>query len=120
MSLGGLCSIRFGLCWGKCYSSRCGVSTAQGQAADVRKTIEAEDPCTWAAVFEDISRGFVPALLVREAEMGEMDETVMLAVDPSHQRQGLATALTEAATVWLRDQRAAEWSRALRVSCRSR
>jgi GNAT superfamily N-acetyltransferase len=33
-----------------------------------------------------------------------MGEIVIVAVDPSHQRQGLATALTEAATAWLRDQ----------------
>ncbi len=73
----------------------------QGQAADVRKMIEAEDACTWVAVIEGISRGFATALLPHAAELGEI---VMVAVDPSHQRQGLATALTEAATAWLRDQ----------------
>ena len=31
-------------------------------------------------------------------------EVAMIAVDPEHQRRGLATALTETATVWLRDQ----------------
>jgi GNAT superfamily N-acetyltransferase len=33
-----------------------------------------------------------------------MGEIVMVTVDPSYQRQGLATALTEAATDWLRDR----------------
>ena len=73
----------------------------QGQAADVRKTIEAEDACTWVAAVDGISRGFATALLSPGAVMGEI---VMVAVDPSHQRQGLATALTEAATAWLREQ----------------
>jgi GNAT superfamily N-acetyltransferase len=73
----------------------------QGQAADVRKTIEAEDARTWVAAVEGISRGFATALLSPAAELGEI---VMVAVDPSRQRQALATALTGAATAWLRDQ----------------
>ena len=73
----------------------------QGQAADVRKTIEVEGARTWVAAVDGISRGFATAVLAPAAEIGEI---VMVAVDPSHQRRGLAVALTEAAIAWLRDQ----------------
>ncbi len=72
-----------------------------GQAAEVRNAIEATDARTWVAEVADAPQGFATALVAPAAEMGEI---VMVAVDPSHQRQGLASALTEAATAWLRDQ----------------
>jgi GNAT superfamily N-acetyltransferase len=71
------------------------------QAADVRKTIEADHARTWVATVQGISQGFATASLAPGAELGEI---AMIAVDPDHQRRGLASALTEAATVWLRDQ----------------
>lgn len=72
-----------------------------GQAADVRQTIEADDARTWVATVQGICQGFATASLAPRAEMGEI---AMIAVDPKHQRRGLATALTETATVWHRDQ----------------
>jgi GNAT superfamily N-acetyltransferase len=83
------------------FASLRGEDWRQGQAADVRTTIEAEDARTWVAAVEGISRGFATALLSPTAQLGEI---VMVAVDPSHQRQALATALTGAAIAWLREQ----------------
>jgi len=73
----------------------------KGQAVDVRKTIEAEGARTWVAEVDRIARGFATAALPPGADLGEI---LMVAVDPRYQRRGLATALIEVATAWLRDQ----------------
>ena len=83
------------------FVSLCGEDWRKGQAADVRKTIEAEGARTWVAEVDGIGRGFATAALAPEADLGEI---LMVAVDPSYQRQGLATALIEVATAWLRAQ----------------
>jgi GNAT superfamily N-acetyltransferase len=78
-----------------------GENWRNGQAADVRNTIEAEGARTWVAEVDRIARGFATAALPPGADLGEI---LMLAVDPRYQRRGLATALIEVATGWLRDQ----------------
>lgn len=74
----------------------------KGQAADVKKTISDEGARTWVAEVEGRACAFATAAL-----RGDIGEVVMVAVEPSHQRHGLATALTETATTWLRDRGAA-------------
>jgi GNAT superfamily N-acetyltransferase len=75
----------------------------EGQAADVKKTISDEGARTWVAEVDGRARGFATAAL----RGGDIGEVVMVAVEPSHQRHGLASALTERATTWLRDRGAA-------------
>jgi GNAT superfamily N-acetyltransferase len=75
----------------------------EGQAADVKKTISNEGARTWVAEVDGRARGFATAAL----RGGDIGEVVMVAVEPSHQRHGLASALTEAATTWLHDRGAA-------------
>ena len=76
----------------------------QGQAADVRATIQDATAQTWVAETEGTAVGFVSAKLARATELGEI---VMVAVDPDYQRRGIAAALTVTATDWLGDQGAA-------------
>ena len=83
----------------KLFVSLRGEDWRKGQAADVRKTIEAEGARTWVAEVDGIGRGFATAALAPGADLGEI---LMVAVDPSYQRQGMATALIEVATAWLR------------------
>jgi GNAT superfamily N-acetyltransferase len=73
------------------------------KVADVKKTIGDEGARTWVAEVDRRVRGFATAAL----RGGDIGEVVMVAVEPSHQRHGLASALTETATTWLRDRGAA-------------
>lgn len=75
----------------------------EGQAADVKKTLSDEGARTWVAEVDGRARGFATAALRGE----DIGEVVMIAIDPGHQRQGLASALTETATSWFRDRGAA-------------
>ena len=58
----------------------------EGQAADVKKTIGDEGARTWVAEVDRRVRGFATAAL----RGGDIGEVVMVAVEPSHQRHGLA------------------------------
>jgi GNAT superfamily N-acetyltransferase len=64
-------------------------------------SLSCDDARTGVATVEGICQGFATASLAPGAELGEI---AMIAVDPDHQRRGLASALTAAATVWLHDQ----------------
>jgi GNAT superfamily N-acetyltransferase len=75
----------------------------EGQAADVKTTISDEGARTWVAEIDRRPRGFATAAL----RNGDIGEVVMVAVAPSHQRHGLASALTETAMTWLRERGAA-------------
>lgn len=75
----------------------------EGQAADIEKTINDQDGRTWVAEVDGRARGFASAAL----RGGDLGEVVMVAVEPSHQRHGLASALTDTATSWLHDRGAA-------------
>jgi GNAT superfamily N-acetyltransferase len=83
------------------FASLRGEDWRTGQAADVRKAIEAEQARTWVVEVDEKPRGFGTAALAPGADLGEI---LMVAVDPSYQRRGLGTALIEVASAWLRDQ----------------
>jgi GNAT superfamily N-acetyltransferase len=61
------------------------------QARDVAKVCREHASTTWVAAGADaVAVGFVAVVLHHEARSGEIE---MLAVDPAHQRQGVADAL---------------------------
>jgi len=60
------------------------------QARDVAKVCLDHAPTTWVAMAGDEPAGFVAVVLHHETRSGEIE---MLAVDPAHQRQGIAEAL---------------------------
>jgi len=62
------------------------------QAASVREALERND--TWVSVADDRVSGFVNVTFDTDNRSGEI---YMIAVDPAHQRQGVASALTELA-----------------------
>ena len=62
------------------------------QAAAVREALERNE--TWVAVSGDTVAGFVNVVFDVDGRSGEI---YMIAVDPTVQRQGIATALTELA-----------------------
>ena len=57
------------------------------------------DMRVWVAVEAGAVAGFVAVRLHLESSMGEI---YMIAVDPDHQRRGIATALTAFALDWMR------------------
>jgi GNAT superfamily N-acetyltransferase len=69
------------------------------QEAAVRGTLADPSMRTWVAEVLGVVVGFVSARLTGDRRVGEV---FMLAVDPEHQGGGIGTALTEAATDWLR------------------
>jgi GNAT superfamily N-acetyltransferase len=73
------------------------------QRADVGHVLDSDAIQVWVAVADAAPTiaGFVAAQL-HDAERG-MGEIYMLAVDPSHQRQGIATDLIDVAMRWLTD-----------------
>jgi GNAT superfamily N-acetyltransferase len=71
------------------------------QREDVVHVCESEAIRVWVAGAAPIIAGFVAAQL-HDAECG-MGEIYMLAVDPSYQRQGIATDLIDVAMRWLTD-----------------
>jgi ribosomal protein S18 acetylase RimI-like enzyme len=62
------------------------------QAASVRQALERND--TWVAVDDGVVSGFVNVVFDADERAGEL---YMIAVAPEHQRQGVASALTERA-----------------------
>ncbi|MEO1247907.1 MAG: GNAT family N-acetyltransferase [Pseudomonadota bacterium] len=69
------------------------------QTADIEAFLAAEGDLTWVAVENGEVLGFVGARMHPEDRMGEI---YILAVDPSHQRRGIATALMDTATAAMR------------------
>lgn len=75
----------------------------QDWRADQRRAVEAAcadgNLTTWVAEADSVVAGFATAKLDRGERMGEIH---MIAVDPDHQRRGIAAALTEHAVRWFR------------------
>jgi len=67
------------------------------QAASVREALDRND--TWVSVSDDTVSGFVNVAFDIDNRSGEI---YMIAVDPAYQRQGVASALTEAAVEEMR------------------
>jgi len=70
-----------------------------GQAAEMRAVLADHAQRVWVAEAGGEPIGFVAARLHRDSGVGEI---YMIAVDPGAQGQGVGTALTGAATGWLR------------------
>ena len=70
------------------------------QRRAVQAALDAADVHVWVADTEVVA-GFVAVTLHDVESMGEIH---MIAVDPAHQRRGVATALITFATSWIRDQ----------------
>lgn len=62
------------------------------QAADIAAFLQTEGQLAWIAIDEGSILGWVGAKLHPEDRMGEI---YILAVDPAHQRQGVASVLIE-------------------------
>jgi ribosomal protein S18 acetylase RimI-like enzyme len=60
----------------------------------------AHQPHIWVADVDGAVAGFV-AVVLHDATLGEIH---MIAVDPAHQRSGVASALTEFAVAWMKQQ----------------
>lgn len=71
------------------------------QEKSVGEVCDSAEAQVWVAVESDGVAGFVAVNLHEEDKMGEI---YMIAVDPQHQRQGVASALTTFATEWMREQ----------------
>lgn len=71
------------------------------QNAAVRSACTADGANVWVALEREEVAGFVAINLHLDDKMGEI---YMIAVDPAHQRKGIATALTNFATDWMREQ----------------
>jgi GNAT superfamily N-acetyltransferase len=69
------------------------------QASAVRDAIAANGARVWVAEASRSVVGFTAAQLDTARAIGEIQ---MLAVDPGHQRRGVARALTDRATEWFR------------------
>lgn len=69
------------------------------QRAAIRAVLTGSDPQVWVAERDGAPVGFVSVVLHRGDHTGEI---YMLAVDPDHQRTGIATALTAHAVEWMR------------------
>ena len=70
------------------------------QAADIEAFLDAESRHVWVALDADDAVGWVGVRLHPASATGEIH---ILAVDPLHQRQGLASALIEAAVAFMRE-----------------
>ena len=70
------------------------------QRRAVQAALDAPDVHVWVAETEVVA-GFVAVTLHDVESMGEIH---MIAVDPDHQRRGVATTLIAFATSWIRDQ----------------
>ncbi|WP_300018298.1 GNAT family N-acetyltransferase [Pseudonocardia sp.] len=71
------------------------------QREAVERACGAEHVHVWVADVEDTVAGFTAMQLHEPDRMGEIH---MLAVDPSHQRRGVASALTSFAVRWIADR----------------
>lgn len=70
-----------------------------GQAAEVRDVLDDPGQRVWVAAPGEEPVGFVAARLHEDGDVGEI---YMIAVDPDVQGRGIGSALTAAATDWLR------------------
>ena len=85
------------------------------QARDVTKVCTEHAPTTWVATVGDEPVGFV-ALVLNDADRSS--EIEMLAVDPAHQRKGIAERLSR--TPWSgRERRERSWWRSAPVVTRA-
>lgn len=69
------------------------------QAAEIEKVLREEDQSVWVAFDSDTAVGWVGTRLHPEDSMGEV---YILAVDPTRQREGVASALLETAVGYMR------------------
>ena len=83
--------------WGQSLSERFFPDWKKSQAADVAAALETNP--TWVAVTGNTVAGFVNVRFDDETLAGEI---YMIAVDPDHQRHGLATVLTQRALTEMR------------------
>lgn len=72
----------------------------ESQRTAVRAACTDPDVQVWVAIEGDQVVGFSALKLHTEDRMGEI---YMIAVDPDHQRQGFATALTQRSLAWLKE-----------------
>ena len=72
----------------------------KSQQKVVEDACAAEDIQVWVATEDNLTIGFVAVKLHSENKMGEI---YMIAVDPNHQRRGVATALTDFALSWMKN-----------------
>lgn len=75
----------------------------RGQHDEVAGSVDAGDQRVWVAEADGAVAGFATARMLPD-DMGEIH---LLAVDPDHQGRGVGTALTGAATDWIRERGAA-------------
>lgn len=71
------------------------------QEADIRRVLAQPGINTWVAEFDQRVVGFVSAGVVDERR--QIGEVAMLAVALEYQGHGIGTALTDRATIWLRE-----------------
>ncbi|ADH69595.1 MULTISPECIES: GNAT family N-acetyltransferase [Nocardiopsis] len=76
----------------------------RSQYDEVAGSVDAGDQRVWVAEADGAVAGFATARMLPDDDMGEIH---LLAVDPDHQGRGVGTALTGAATDWIREQGAA-------------
>ncbi|NKY96406.1 GNAT family N-acetyltransferase [Nocardiopsis alborubida] len=76
----------------------------RSQHDEVAGSVDADDQRVWVAEADGAVAGFATARMLPDDDMGEIH---LLAVDPGHQGRGIGTALTGAATDWIREQGAA-------------
>ena len=69
------------------------------QTQDISRILDTESERVWVAVHGDIVLGWVGVRLHDEDHMGEI---YIIAVDPDHHREGIASALIAAATDYMR------------------
>ena len=69
------------------------------QTAEVSELLTNEPANIWLAMIEDNPVGFIGLRLHREDQMGEI---YIIAVSPSHQRQGISTALMQHGEAYIR------------------
>jgi len=70
------------------------------QRAAVEAVCTGGDHRVWVAEVENAPVGFVAVILHEDDSIGEI---YMIAVDPAHQRKGIAAALTEHAVAWIKE-----------------
>lgn len=71
----------------------------KSQQKVVADACAADDIHVWVATADNLIIGFVAVKLHAENKMGEI---YLIAVDPNHQRRGVATALTDFALSWMK------------------
>lgn len=73
--------------------------TSQRRA--VQAALDAADMQVWVAEVGAVVAGFAAAVLHHDESIGEVH---MIAVDPPFHRRGIATALLDVATTWIKEQ----------------